>query len=128
MPVEAVLRILLVQFPHYLITVDFGEDGGGGDGETGLVPLYHPLMLLLPSGDGIAIEQTKIRGRFQAGHSSLHRQTGCNQDIPGSNFLHRSDAYRPTKRAFFNSLAQPLSLQARENLGIGDAGEIDIEG
>ncbi len=118
---EPVLRVESVQLAHERIAVNFGNDGGGGDGEGERVAVEEPGL-----GAGVVDAQgvdEEVIGR--AGKSvdrGEHGEAGGLVDVDPVDGLGVDGGDRDGESAAFDAFVEPFPIFAGELFGVGEAG------
>lgn len=120
-PIEAVLRILLMQAQHEFIARGLGQDGGGGDGGNPAVALDDGLAGNAGLRTIQAIHQHLLRLGMQCLHGAFHREQGRLQDVEAVDLFHFGIGDRPGQGAFANEGRKSVAPFFGEFFGIGKA-------
>ena len=77
---EAITRVIPVQPDHQAVPVDFGHDGGAGNGKTELVPPDESLLGEGDLGKLDAVDENELRRDSKGLKRLLHGQARGRQD------------------------------------------------
>ena len=114
-----VLRILLGQLVHIVVTIGLGKDRGCRDGEELAITLDNGRMRKVTIRfEAVAVDNDGFRAHLKLVEGPMHGQDRGIENVDAVNLLRSDDTYGPSHRIALNDLAQLIALTLSQLFGV----------
>jgi len=120
--VEAVGRESFVQLAEQPVAMDFGQDGGGGDGDDTQIAFGEAQLGKIQRLELDPIEEQVVGGWREGLDGAAHGEAGGGGDAAGVDFGGGCLAQRPSDSLVLDAIGQLLTTRGRQQLAILDFG------
>ena len=118
---EAVAGIGVVQLLHQPVARDFRQYGRGGNRRASRVAVLDGALRHGQIGDLERIDEDEVRQRRHAHDGAVHRGERRVMDVEAIDLIGLDDGHAPRDGGAHDAREQPLALDGRHGLGVGNA-------
>jgi len=112
---------------HEGVTVDFGDDGSGGDGFDEAVAFNNGFVGKGKVFDWVAVDKNELRLGFEVADCAFHGKIGSVANVEAVDFFDRCLPYCPGMGGGFDFFGEVFALRFGEGFGIADEGDAGVE-
>jgi len=120
---EAIERVLLVQGQHHAVAGNFGDDGGGGDGEAEGIALDDRTLRQRHGWQAHGIQQERLGGLREAGDGLAHGMFCSLQNILCVDQFDGAGADADGEGVLHDGIIERIASLRRELFGVAHTGK-----